>query len=49
MKQLSSTLVYTSPGLGMTDRIYMPKFRLLNSPKISVLKLTSAIGDLLGS
>ncbi len=49
MKQLGGTLVYTSPGLGMTDRIYMPKFRLLNSPKISVLKLTSAIGDLLGS
>lgn len=49
IKQLGSTLVYTSPGLGMTDRIYLPKFRLLNSPKISVLKLTSAIGDLLGS
>jgi len=49
VKQLGGTLVYTSPGLGMTDRIYLPKFRLLNSPKISVLKLTSAIGDLLGS
>jgi predicted MPP superfamily phosphohydrolase len=47
MKQLGSTLVYTSPGLGMTDRIYLPKFRLLNSPKISVLTLTSAISDML--
>jgi predicted MPP superfamily phosphohydrolase len=49
LKQLGSTLVYTSSGLGLTDRIYLPKFRLLNSPKISVLTLTSAIGDLLGS
>ncbi len=49
MKQLGGTLVYTSPGLGMTDRIYLPKFRLLNSPKISVLTLTSAISDLMGS
>ena len=47
MKQLGSTLVYTSPGLGMTDRIYLPKFRLMNSPKISVITLTSAISDML--
>lgn len=47
MKQLGSTLVYTSPGLGMTDRIYLPKFRLMNSPRISILTLTSAISDML--
>jgi predicted MPP superfamily phosphohydrolase len=49
LKQLGGTLVYTSPGLGMSDRIYLPKFRLLNSPKITVLTLTRAIGDLTGS
>jgi predicted MPP superfamily phosphohydrolase len=49
IKQLGGTLVYTSPGLGMTDRIYLPKFRLLNSPKITTLTLTSAISDMLGS
>ncbi len=49
MKQLGGTLVYTTPGLGMTDRIYLPKFRLLNSPKISVLTLTSTIESLIGS
>ena len=49
LKQMGSTLVYTSPGLGMTDRIYLPKFRLLNSPKVTILTLTSTIEDLLGS
>ncbi len=49
LKQMGGTLVYTTPGLGMTDRIYLPKFRLLNSPKVSVLTLTSAIESLIGS
>jgi|GEM_PF-81332 len=49
LKQLGGTQVYTSPGLGMTDRIFLPKFRLLNSPKITVITLTRAIGDLIGS
>jgi predicted MPP superfamily phosphohydrolase len=49
LRQMGGTTVYTSPGLGMTDRIFLPKFRLLNSPKISVLTLTSAIESLIGS
>jgi len=49
LRMMGGTTVYTSPGLGMTDRIYLPRFRLLNSPKISVLTLTSAIESLIGS
>ncbi|MDO4547872.1 MAG: metallophosphoesterase [Clostridia bacterium] len=44
LKQLGSTLLYTSPGLSVTDKIaLLPNFRLFNEPKITILTLTSAI------
>lgn len=45
LRQMGATLIYTSPGLGMTDRIYLPSFRLFNSPKITLITLTAKIQD----
>lgn len=42
LRQLGATMVYTTPGLGLTDDIYLPG-RLFNSPKISLVTLTAAI------
>lgn len=40
---VGGTSVYVSPGLGATDDIWLPKFRLFNSPTITVITLTSAL------
>lgn len=42
LQQLGATMLYTSPGLGLTDDIYLPG-RLFNSPKITLITLTAAI------
>lgn len=48
-KQIGGTIQYTSTGLSVTDRIYLPNFRLFNNPTVTLLTLTSAItDDLLG-
>lgn len=49
LRTLGSTQLYTSPGLSVTDRIFLPNFRLFNPPTITLITLTSAItDDLLG-
>ena len=49
IKRLGSTQLYTSPGLSVTDALWLPNFRLFNSPTITILTFTSAVtGDLLG-
>ncbi len=41
--------VYTTGGLGMSDAIPLPRFRLNNQPKVTILTLTAALtDDLLG-
>ena len=48
-RRLANVTVYTTGGLAMTDAIGLPKFRLNNQPKITVLTLTAALtDDLLG-
>lgn len=44
-KMLGLSMLYTSAGLGVTDDMFLPNFRLMNPPQISLLKLTSAITD----
>lgn len=49
LKLLGNISVYVSGGLGATDRIYLPPIRLSNQPKVTLLRLTSALtDDLLG-
>lgn len=48
-RRLGNVTVYTTGGLSVTDAIAVPKFRLNNQPKITVLTLTAALtDDLLG-
>ncbi len=50
LRTLGSIQLYTSPGLSVTDRIFLPNFRFLNPPTITLITLTSAItDDLLGN
>ncbi len=45
----SSTMVYTSAGLGVTDYGLFPDIRLFNNPEITVITLTTTLTpDLLG-
>lgn len=49
LRLLGSTSVYVSGGLGVTDRVYLPDFRLFNTPKVTLITLSSALtDDLLG-
>lgn len=43
LSSLGGTNLYISPGLGATDDIWLPKFRLFNSPTITLITLTSAL------
>ncbi len=46
---LGLSTLYTTAGLGVTDKVFLPDFRLLNPPQISLVTLTAAItGDLRG-
>lgn len=46
---LGGITVYTTGGLGMSDAIPLPRFRLNNQPKVTILTLTAALtDDLLG-
>lgn len=46
---LGGVNVYTTGGLGMSDAIPLPRFRLNNQPKVTILTLTAALtDDLLG-
>ena len=48
-RRLGNVTVYTTGGLSVSDAILLPKFRLNNQPKITVLTLTAALtDDLLG-
>ena len=48
-RTLSGVNVYTTGGLGMSDAIPLPRFRLNNQPKVTILTLTAALtDDLLG-
>jgi len=48
-RRLGNVTVYTTGGLSVTDDILIPKFRLNNQPKITLLTLTAALtDDLLG-
>ena len=49
VKSLGFSTQYTTAGLGVTDKVLLPKFRLMNSPQISLLTLTAKISnDLVG-
>lgn len=45
LHQVASTMVYTSAGLGVTDYGFFPDFRLMNSPQISLITLTTQLTD----
>ena len=46
---LGSAALYVSGGLGVTDQVYLPDFRLNNQPKVTLLHLTAKLtDDLLG-
>jgi len=41
--------MYITGGLGVTDKVYLPDFRLNNQPKVTLLHLTAKLtDDLLG-
>lgn len=44
-KTLGHTTLYTTAGLGVTDKVALPNFRLLNAPQVSLITLTAAITD----
>ncbi len=44
-KVLGLSTQYTTPGLGVTDRVWLPNFRLLNPPTVSQITLTAKITD----
>ena len=49
LRMLGTVSLYVTGGLGVTDQVYLPDFRLYNQPKVSVLTLTAALtDDLLG-
>lgn len=49
LRMLGTVSLYVTGGLGVTDTVYLPDFRLYNQPKVSVLTLTAALtDDLLG-
>lgn len=49
LSMLGSINMYISGGLGVTDRIYLPDFRLNNQPKVTLIHLTAKLtDDLLG-
>ncbi|NLG24495.1 MAG: metallophosphoesterase [Clostridiales bacterium] len=49
IRLLGGTALYVNGGLGATDRIYLPRFRLFNTPKVALITLTSSLtDDLLG-
>jgi len=45
LRQCASTMIYTSAGLGVTDYGFFPDFRLMNSPQVSVITLTTHLTD----
>lgn len=46
---LGSANLYITGGLGVTDQVYLPDFRLNNQPKVTILRLTAKLtDDLLG-
>ncbi|MBR2570947.1 MAG: metallophosphoesterase [Clostridia bacterium] len=50
LRQVGTVQMYTSPGLSVSDRIFLPNFRVFNSPRITLITLTAAItDDLLGN
>lgn len=49
LSMLGTINLYISGGLGVTDQIYLPDFRLNNQPKVTLLHLTAKLtDDLLG-
>ncbi len=49
LRTLGSANMYVSGGLGVTDQVYLPDFRLNNQPKVTLLHLTAKLtDDLLG-
>ena len=49
LRMLGSANMYVTGGLGVTDQIYLPDFRLNNQPKVTLLTLTAKLtDDLLG-
>lgn len=49
LRMLGSTNMYITGGLGVTDQVYLPDFRLNNQPKVTLLHLTAKLtDDLLG-
>ena len=45
LRQSSSTMIYTSSGLGVTDYGFFIDFRIMNSPQISLITLTTQLTD----
>ncbi len=45
LKYTGTAMLYTTAGLSVSDRIYLPKFRLFNSPQVSLITLTAAVTD----
>ncbi len=49
LRMLGSANMYITGGLGVTDKVYLPDFRLNNQPKVTLLHLTAKLtDDLLG-
>lgn len=45
LRSSSSSMVYTSAGLGVTDYGLFPDFRFMNSPQISLITLTTKLTE----
>lgn len=43
LKQVGNSYIHISGGLGATDKVWVPRFRLFNNPKITLLTLTGDI------
>ncbi len=49
LRMVGSANMFVSGGLGVTDQVYLPDFRLNNQPKVTLLHLTAKLtDDLLG-
>ncbi|MDO4740327.1 MAG: metallophosphoesterase [Eubacteriales bacterium] len=45
LRQSASTTIYTSAGLGVTDYGFFPDFRIMNSPQVSLITLTTHLTE----
>ena len=45
LKVVGNSFIFINSGLAATDKIYLPRFRLFNNPKITLLTLTGTLTE----